>query len=254
MVSMASREGDATKSAAGLSRFATTRWSVVLAAGRKSCGDADQALAALCQTYWYPLYAYVRRRVFDVNEAHDLTQSFFAELLEKNYAGPATPERGRFRSYLLVSFKHFLSHEWEKAKAQKRGGGRAPISLDFHAGDSRVRLDPCDGLTADELYQRQWAVALLGRVMELLEAELCQVGKAEQFAMLKEFLIGDHPSTTYDDAAAKLGITPAAAKMAASRLRRRYRKLLRDEIAETVAGPEEVDDEIRDLFKTLGTR
>jgi RNA polymerase sigma-70 factor (ECF subfamily) len=192
--------------------------------------------------------------VLDVNEAHDLTQSFFAELLQKNYVGPATPERGRFRAYLLTSFKHFLSHEWEKARTQKRGGGRGPISLDFDAGDSRIRQEPFDGLTADELYQRQWAVALLSRVMQILEEELSQASKAEQFALLKGFLIGDHPGITYDDVATKLGITPAATKMAASRLRRRYRKLLRDEIAETVAGPEEVDDEIRDLFKTLGSR
>jgi DNA-directed RNA polymerase specialized sigma24 family protein len=254
MVSMAAGKSDATNSAAGLSRFATTRWSVVLAAGRQSSTDADQALAALCQTYWYPLYAYVRRRVLDVNEAQDLTQSFFAKLLQKNYVSPATPERGRFRSYLLTSFKHFLSHEWEKAKAEKRGGGRVPISLDFDAGDSRIRLEPCTGLTADELYERQWAVALLGRVMELLEAEFAEDGKAEQFVLLKDFLVGDHDGTTYDNVAAKLGTTAAAAKMAASRMRRRYRKLLRDEIAQTVAGPDEVDEEIRDLFKTLGSR
>lgn len=252
MVSMAAGDKDSRIPAAGVSRFATTRWSVVLAAGRRSSADADQALASLCQTYWYPLYAYVRRRVSDIGEAQDLTQSFFAELLSKNYVGPATPERGRFRAFLLISFKHFLSHEWEKAKTQKRGGGRVPMPLDFDAGDSRIRVEPCAGLTADELYERDWAVALLERVMELLRAELVAVGKADQFDKLKDFLIGERDGRTYEEVAATLGTTSAAAKMAASRMRRRYRRLLREEIAQTVAGPAEVDQEIRDLFETLG--
>lgn len=250
---MTAAQRDRMDSPAPADRFATTRWSIVLAAGQRKAADADQALATLCQTYWYPLYAYVRRRVTDVNEAHDLTQAFFAELLEKNYVGPATPERGRFRAYLLTSLKHFLSHQWEKAKAQKRGGGRTPISLDFNDGDSRIRLEPCDGLTADELYERQWAVALLERVMGLLESEMAASGKKDQFEHLKGFLIGEHGGSTYDDVAAKLGMTAAAAKMAASRMRGRYRQLLREEIAQTVSGPEEVEQEIRDLFQTLGS-
>ena len=232
--------------------FATTQWSIVLAAGHRSSPDADQALASLCGTYWYPLYAYVRRRVSDVGEAQDLTQAFFAELLDKNYVRPATPERGRFRAYLLTSFKHFLSHEWERAKAQKRGGGRTPISLDFDDGDSRFRLEPFTQLTADELYERQWAVALLQRVLQRLEADLAQAGKADQFDLLKDFIIGGQYVVTYADVALKLGTTAAAAKMAASRIRRRYRGLLRDEIAQTVADPAEVDQEIRDLFRVLG--
>lgn len=235
----------------GNRHFATTQWSIVLAAGHRSSPDADQALASLCDTYWYPLYAYVRRRVSDVGDAQDLTQAFFAELLEKNYVRPATPERGRFRAYLLTSFKHFLSHQWEKAKAQKRGGGRRPISLDFNAGDSRFRLELCTQLTADELYERQWALALLQRVLQRLEAELAQAGKADQFDLLKDFIIGGQDGITYADVAVKLGTTAASAKMAASRMRRRYRELLRDEISQTVAGPEQVDQEIRDLFKVL---
>jgi len=233
--------------------FATTQWSIVLTAGQRQSPNAQDALAALCQTYWYPLYAYVRRRVADTNDAHDLTQAFFAELLAKNYVAPATPERGRFRAYLLTSLKHFLSHEWEKAKAQKRGGGQPPISLDFASGDSRIRLEPYTKLTADELYERQWTIALLERVMSRLEGESQTGGKAKQFALLKGFLIGEHEGSTYDDVAAELGTTPAAAKMAASRLRSRYRQLLREEIAQTVAGPGEVDDEIRGLFHTLGS-
>ncbi len=231
--------------------FRTTRWSVVLAAGRRSSPGSTKALSSLCETYWYPLYAYVRRRVADVNEARDLTQAFFAELLEKNYVGSATPERGRFRAFLLTALKHFLSKEWDKAKAQKRGGGRASIPLDFESADSRYCIEPQSGLTAEQLYDRQWAVTLLGQIMQRLENEFVRAGKAKQFEGLKAFIIGEHSETTYSDVAAKLKMTEAAAKMAAHRMRRRYRELLRDEIAQTVGGPDEVDDEIRNLFTTL---
>lgn len=248
---MTPRRQHADSQQIGKRYFATTQWSIVLAAGHRSSPDAEQALASLCKTYWYPLYAYVRRRVPDVDEAQDLTQAFFAELLEKNFVRPATPARGRFRAFLLTAFKHFLSHQWEKAQAQKRGGGRTTISLEFDAGDSRFRLEPCTHLTAEELFERQWAVALLEHVMDRLGNEFAQAGKAEQFEWLKDFIIGDHDGATYEDVAMKLGVTAAAAKMAASRMRRRYRQLLRDEIARTVATPEEVDQEILDLFATL---
>ncbi|MFQ5734204.1 MAG: RNA polymerase sigma factor [Planctomycetaceae bacterium] len=231
--------------------FATTRWSVVILAGRNSSPDSRRALGSLCEAYWYPLYAYVRRRVPDVNEAQDLTQAFFAKLLEKNYIGSATPERGRFRAFLLTAFKHFLSKEWDKAKTQKRGGGRAPISLDFESADSRISIEPSSGLTAEQLYDRHWAVTLLGQILARLESEFARDGKTSQFAELKGFIIGDHSGTTYSDVAVRLNITEAAAKMAGSRVRRRYRELLRDEISQTVAEPDEVDDEIRNLFATL---
>jgi RNA polymerase sigma-70 factor (ECF subfamily) len=208
-------------------------------------------LESLCETYWYPLYAYVRRRVADVSEAQDLTQAFFAELLEKNYVGSATPNRGRFRAFLLTAFKHFLSKEWEKAKAQKRGGGRAPIPLDFESADSKIRIETASGLTAEQFYDQQWAIALLGLIMEQLEAEFEQSGKTNLFEELKGFIIGDHAGTTYRQVAEKLNMTEAAAKKAGSRMRRRYRELLREEIAQTVEGPAEVDDEIRNLFTTL---
>jgi RNA polymerase sigma-70 factor (ECF subfamily) len=238
---------------AGHNQFATTQWSMVLAAGRRPSPDADQALATLCETYWHPLYAYARRRVVQVSEAQDLTQSFFATLLEKDYVQPAAPERGRFRSYLLTAFQHFLSKEWEKAKAQKRGGGKVPIRLDFSASGSRWHLEPCTHLTADQLYERQWAVAVLHCVMDRLSAEFAQEGKAKQFELLKGFMVGDHDEHTYDDVAKELSTTAAAAKMAASRMRRRYRQLLREEIAQTVASPDEIDEEIRDLFAILGS-
>ena len=222
-----------------------------MSAGHTSSANSRQALESLCGTYWYPLYAYVRRRVPDVSKAQDLTQAFFAELLEKNYVGSATPERGRFRAFLLTAFKHFLSKEWEKAKTQKRGGGRVPIPLNFESADSRYSIEPSSGLTAEQLYDRQWAVTLLGQIMQRLESEFDRDGKAKQFEELKGFIIGDHADTTYADVAARLNMTEAAAKMSGSRMRRRYRELLREEIAQTVDGPDEVDDEIRNLFATL---
>lgn len=221
-----------------------------MSAGHQSSPDSRRALESLCEAYWYPLYAYVRRRVSDINEAQDLTQAFFAELLEKNYVGSATPERGRFRAFLLTAFKHFLSKQWEQAKAQKRGGGRAPISLDFQSADSSLSIEPESGLTAQQFYDQQWAIALLGQIMERLKAEFEVAAKAKQFEVLKGFVIGDHAGTTYSQAAARLNMTEAAAKKAGSRMRRRYRELLREEIAQTVSRPDEVDDEIRNLFVT----
>lgn len=223
----------------------------MISAGRNSSPDSKRALESLCETYWYPLYAYVRRRVPDVNEAHDLTQAFFAELLEKNYVGSATPDRGRFRAFLLTAFKHFLSKHWEKVRAQKCGGGRAPISLDFESADSNLRIEPAAGITAEQFYDQQWAIALLGQIMERLETEFKQSGKTKQFEELKGFIIGDHAGTTYGQVAETLNMTEAATKKAGSRMRRRYRELLREEITQTVAGPDEVDDEIRNLFTTL---
>ena len=157
----------------------------------------------------------------------------------------------RFCAFLLTAFKHFLSKQWEKAKAQKRGGGRAPISLDFESADSSFHIEPASGLTAEQFYDQQWAITLLGQIMERLEREFERAGKVTQFEELKGFLIGDHAGTTYTQVAVKLNMTEAAAKKAGSRMRRRYRELLREAIAQTVAGPDEVDDEIRNLFAIL---
>ena len=231
--------------------FRSTQWSEVIAAGDGSSPEARRALAALCEIYWYPLYAYARRRVPNIHEAQDLTQAFFAELLEKNYVGSASPDRGRFRAFLLTAFKHFLAKQWEKGKAQKRGGGRAPISLDFESADSRLQIEPAAGLTAEQSYDQQWAIALLGQILDRLQSEFEQAGKVEQFTQLKEFIIGDHSGTTYAQVAEELAMTEAAAKKSASRMRKRYRELLREEIAQTVSGPDEINDEIRKLFVTL---
>lgn len=231
--------------------FATTHWSVVLAAGDRRRDDAQRALTKLCEAYWYPLYGYVRRRVESVDDAHDLTQAFFERLLKKNYLAEADPQRGRFRAFLLTAFKHFLSKEWEKAKAQKRGGGRSPISLDFAYGDSQLTLQPAGGLTAEQMYERQWAITLLSRVMQRLERELEKAGKRSQFERLKDFIVITKNDTSYADVASELGMTESAARMATSRMRRRYRQFLRVEIAQTVSSQEDIDDEIRQLFITF---
>ena len=149
--------------------FATTRWSVVIAAGGDSSDGAKQALQVLCENYWLPLYGYACRRVSDRSEARDLTQAFFAELLEKNYVGDADRRRGKFRAFLLTAFKHFLSKEWDKAKALKRGGGRSFISLDFDLADSSIQIDPATDLTAEQIYDHQWAVTLLAQIMNRLK-------------------------------------------------------------------------------------
>jgi RNA polymerase sigma-70 factor (ECF subfamily) len=233
--------------------FQTTHWSLVLAAGHRSSSRSNDALAALCRTYWYPLYAYVRRRVRDVDEAQDLTQEFFSQLLEKNLFAVAHPERGKFRAFLLTSFKNFLANEWDKAKALKRGGGKAPIPLDFQSGESRFSLEPIDDLTPDRLYDKQWVLTLLKHVLGQLREESIRAGKEQPFEHLKVFITGEAAPGGYAEAAVKLGMTEGAAKVAAHRLRQRYRALLRDEIAQTVAEPSEVDDEIRSLFATLGS-
>jgi RNA polymerase sigma-70 factor (ECF subfamily) len=226
--------------------FATTHWSLVLAAGERGGAESDRALEQLCRAYWTPLYAYVRRRVRDVHEAQDLTQAFFERLLEKRYLVQADPQRGRFRSFLITTFKHFLANEWERARTEKRGGGQVVLSLDYASHDFAAG-DATDKRTPEQLYERQWAIALLNRVMSRLQREMERNGRARQFQTLKEF-IGGASQSSYVTASAELGMSESAARMATSRLRGRYRELLRDEIAHTVSAPDEIDEEIRDLF------
>ena len=234
-----------------IGRFATTQWSLVNAAGNREDENSNQALETLCQAYWPPLYAYVRRRVRDSHEAQDLTQAFFQRLLEKHYLADASADRGRFRAFLITAFKHFLSKEWDKSKALKRGGGRLPISLDFESADSQICIEPTSGLTAEQLYDQQWAITMLTRVMESLEAEYVAKGKADHFVELKAYILREHAGTTYAQVASRLNMTEAAAKKAGSRLRRRYRERLYEEISQTVSSPEEVDDEIRNLLAVM---
>jgi len=233
--------------------FATTRWSVVLAAGRPQHDLVPPAaLAELCQAYWPPVYAYVRRRSGSVESAQDLTQEFFLRLLEKGTLAAACPERGRFRAFLLTSVKNFLSNERERTHAQRRRGGRLALTLDWGSVDSRRPFEPTDNLTPERRFEREWAVTLLERVVERLRDEFAAAGRAHDFDLLRPRLTGDAARGTYDDIARELGCTADAARQAAHRLKKRYREFLRDEVAQTVAHREDVDDEIRRLFETFG--
>ena len=230
-------------------QFATTQWSLVLAAGNRNHKESNRALEKLCRAYWPPLYAYVRRRVNDVHQAQDLTQAFFERLLEKEYLADADPQQGRFRSFLITAFKRFLSKERDKASAYKRGGGQLTSTVDFESQD-RNWGEPQDSLTAQQIYERQWAVTLLGRVMTRLQREMERSGKSQQFHLLKEF-IGGSESATYASIAPALGLSESAARMAASRMRKRYRELLHDEIAQTVDSQEDIESEVQELFATF---
>jgi RNA polymerase sigma-70 factor (ECF subfamily) len=231
--------------------FTTTHWSLILAAGKGVSTGAREAMAALCQTYWYPLYAYVRRQGHQPNDAQDLTQEFFTRLLEKNYLKSADPERGRFRSFLLTAFKRFLSKEHDREKANKRGGGMKLLPLDFEAGEKRYSLEPAHEVTPESIYEQRWALTLLDRVFARLRDDFEQGGKQKEFACLKVYLTGEAGTPSYKEAGAELHMTEGAVKVSIHRLRRRYRDLVREEIAQTVASPEEVDEELRHLFAAL---
>ena len=199
--------------------FVTTKWSVVRAAGRSDTTSARTALEKLCRTYWYPLYAYVRRRGHTPEDAQDLTQEFFARLLEGQSLAAADPELGRFRSFLLTAMNHFLTDEWKKAKAKKRGGGAQVLSLDWVAAEERFDLEPADNSAPDKIFEKQWAVALLAEVLNRLEVEYQQEGKAELFAALKQTLMGSRESQPYADLVASLRMSEGAVKVAVLRLR-----------------------------------
>jgi RNA polymerase sigma-70 factor (ECF subfamily) len=235
-----------------MSRFATTRWSLILTARQGVTREAREALAELCQIYWYPLYAFVRRQGHAAEEARDLTQGFFAQLLEKKQLAVAERERGRFRSWLRASLQHYLTNEWDRERALKRGGGQSLVPLDAEVAEGQYRLEPSHDLTPEKLFERRWAVAVLERVLHLLRDECTRTGKGLLFSQLKDSLVGDGDEVSYQQIAATLGSTSGAVKVAAHRLRRRYRELLRQEIAQTVGGPEDIDDELRGLLATVG--
>jgi RNA polymerase sigma-70 factor (ECF subfamily) len=237
----------------GSERFRTTHWSIVLAAGRRSSPGAKGALEALCRVYWYPMYAYLRRKGYSPDDAQDLTQSFFARLLEKNVAGKADRTRGKFRSFLLASLDHFLAGEWRRAGTRKRGAGRVALSLEFASGESRYALEPAHELTAEKIYQRRWALTLLEQTLTRLRDEFASAGKLELFEHLKPYLGGNESTVPYRQIAESLGKTEGAIKVAVHRLRQRCRELLRSEIAQTVSGPREVDEELRDLFDAVSS-
>jgi RNA polymerase sigma-70 factor (ECF subfamily) len=229
----------------------TTHWSVVLTAGHSDTTRTRAALETLCQAYWHPLYAYVRRAGYSREEAQDLTQEFFARLLAHNTVARADPARGRFRSFLLASLKHFLANEWAKARAQKRGGGAQVLPLEFDTAEARCAQPASPGDTPDRAFDRQWALALLHVVLGRLRQEYSDAGREDLFLGLKDTLSGERTEISYRGLGVRLGMSEAGVKVAAHRLRRRYRELLREEIANTVATPEEVEEELKHLFAAL---
>jgi RNA polymerase sigma-70 factor (ECF subfamily) len=233
----------------GAREFHTTRWSVVVSAQGGRSG-ARVALEKLCQAYWYPLYAYVRRQGMGVHDAQDLTQEFFARLLEKGWLAGVDREQGRFRSWLLAAMKHFLANEWNRARTQKRGGGAMLFSFDELDAENRLRHEPATD-SPEQIYDRRWAMTLLDQVMARLRTEMAGAGKLAHFEALKFCLTGE--KSGYAEVGARLGMTEGAVKVAVHRLRERYRALLRAEIAATVTTEEETDDELRALLAALGS-
>jgi RNA polymerase sigma factor (sigma-70 family) len=233
---------------AGNRSFATTRWSLVLRAGGPQQAPARRALAELCERYWLPLYAFARRKCGSVHEAQDLTQGFFVDLLESDLLHRADPNRGRFRTYLLAAFQHFLSHQWERQRAQKRGGGLRALSLDFASAESRFSGEPAVYDSAEQEFERLWALQSLDAALESVRLQYRARGQEQVFDALKPFLLGEQGQTRLADAAAELGISAGAAKVGLHRLRSRFRDALRVEISATVTQADEVDDEIRRLF------
>jgi RNA polymerase sigma-70 factor (ECF subfamily) len=233
--------------------FATTHWSVVLSAGDSAIPGAREALEKLCRTYWYPLYAYVRRRGHDAHEAQDLTQEFFVRFLASHTLQSMDRNKGRFRSFLLAAMNHFLANEWKRGQTLKRGGAVTFLSRDEAIAEERYRLEPATDLTPEKIYERRWALTLLDQVLQRLREEYVSAGKGELFDHLRTFLSDAKGAMSYAEAAAKTGISEAAARQAVHRLRQRYRESMRAEIAHTVSSPQEVEEELRHLFAVFGT-
>ncbi len=229
--------------------FATTRWSVVLAAREVASPDSEAALEALCRAYWYPLYAYVRSSGRSPEDAQDLTQEFFARLLARSWLRVVVPEKGRFRTFLMVALKRFLTNEWHHASRQKRGGGIAPVSLDATEAESRFAVEP--SLGPDGIYERRWAMTLLEQTLDRLKEEFTQAGKAGQFDLLKEWLTSDRGEIPYAGVAATLGTSEGAVRVVVHRMRKRFRELFRERVAQTVAASEDVEAEMRQIIGIL---
>jgi RNA polymerase sigma-70 factor (ECF subfamily) len=231
--------------------FATTHWSVVLAAGDDSAPGAREALEKLCRAYWYPLYTFVRRQGHGPEDAQDVTQEFFARFLEKEYFGLADPARGRFRSFLLASLKNFLTEQHRHAGRLKRGGGKILVSWDATTVEERFVAELKEEANPEHIYERRWALTLLEKALSSLGEELTSAGKERVFAELQKHLWGDQGGESYSVIAARLEMTEGALKVAAHRLRQRYRELLREEVAHTVARHEEIDEELRYLIAVI---
>ncbi len=231
--------------------FATTHWSLVLAANGEDSALGASALERLCTTYWRPLYAYVRRRGYSAEDAEDLTQNFFRRLLEKDYLRLALKERGKFRTFLLTSLQRFLINEWARQRTVKRGGGQAPVSWDRESAEAFYLSERTEHLSPEIVFERRWAVSVLELVLSKLREEHARAGKGKLFEALKDLLWGDSESNSYSELASRVEMTEGALRTAMHRLRQRYRDLLRAEIAQTVTDPSEIDDELRQLFRAL---
>ena len=236
----------------GPAQFATTHWSVVLAAGNQNFPNQTEALEKLCRTYWYPLYAYVRRRGWGPEDAQDLTQEFFTRLLKKNYPAQADPAKGKFRSFLLLTLNHFLADEFDRATTHKRGGGQVFISLDQDVAEGRYRQELSADLTPEKLFERRWAQSIVEQALKRLRAEFGAETQPEAYAVLKAFEPGEQITLSYAEAASRLGISESAVKSKVHRLRQRHRELIREEIAQTVSTVTEIDEELRHLITVLG--
>jgi RNA polymerase sigma factor (sigma-70 family) len=233
-------------------QFPPTQWSMIVAAAGTRSGPGREALEQLCKAYWYPLYAYVRRRGYKAHDAQDLTQDYFEKLLEKHYLEQADRDRGKFRTFLLTSLKNFLANEWDRANRLKRGGQYQFVSWDHEIAEDRYCRETASNLSPDVLYDKAWSYALLETVMNRLRCEYEAAGKGQIHEELKVYLTGDSQTPSYAEAGERLGLGQSAMKMAVLRLRKRYGQLLRDEIAQTVATPEEVDEEMRHLLGLFG--
>jgi RNA polymerase sigma factor (sigma-70 family) len=236
----------------GSSRFPTTRWTLVLAAGNPERKEAHSALVSLCESYWYPLYAYLRRRGYSADRVQDLTQEFFVRLLEGRYLDRADPEKGRFRAFLLTSLKFFVADEEDRQRARKRGGG-ALVPLEFSSGEGRYQREPGHDETPERIFERRWALSVLDRVLDKLRSEFVHHGRPEHFERLKVFLLGASDAP-YAELAREMNTSEGALKVAIHRLRKRYRELFRQEIADTVADPAEVESELRYLATVLARK
>lgn len=212
---------------------------------------AHVALEKLCGTYWPPIYAFIRRQGHNPHDAQDLTQAFFARLLEKNYLADVDRAKGKFRSFLLASLKHFLANEWDKAKAQKRGGGKVFVPIDAQDAETKCGIDPADSQSADKIFEKRWALTLLEQVLDKLREEFVSDGKENLFEQLKPTLTEASRTISCAEIATRLGMSEGAVKVSVHRLRQRYRELIRAEIAETVSSSGEVEDELRSLFAAL---
>lgn len=237
--------------AGGDPQFQTTHWSLVLKACQSDTSTAATALNKLCQTYWYPIYAFIRRQGHEPEDCRDLTQEFFANLLQKDFFLAADRERGRLRSFLLVSVKNFLGHQREKARSQKRGGEYSFVSLDATEAEGNYAHEPANPLSPEQLYERRWALTVLEQTFACLKNEYDRAGKANLFEVLQPSLSGDKAGGSYAEMGAKLNLTEGAARVAAHRLRSRYSELLRVQVAGTVASPEEVEEELAALQAAL---